>query len=62
MNKNLKIRIKEKHRPWFKFKSVSRNNTGDRTELQEQYRAVSKEMKTDIRRELIELKSNLAKK
>ena len=61
MNKNLKDRIKEKHRLWFKFKSVSRKNATDRTELHEQYRAVSKELKTDIRREVVEFESNLAK-
>ena len=61
MNKDLKKRIKEKHRLWFKFKSVSRSNAGNRTELQEQYRAVSKELKTDIRKEVIEFESNLAK-
>ena len=52
---------KEKHRLWFKFKSVSRKNAGDRTELQEQYRAVSKELKTDIKREVIGFENNLAK-
>ena len=36
MNKNLKDRIKEKHRLWFKLKSVSRKNATDRTELHEQ--------------------------
>ena len=37
--------------------SLSRRNPGDRTELQEQYRAVSKELKKDIRREVIEFES-----
>ena len=32
-----------------------------RTELHEQYRAVSKELKTDIRRGVVEFESNLAK-
>ena len=32
-----------------------------RTELHEQYRAVSKELKADIRREVVEFESNLAK-
>ena len=61
MNADLKKLIKEKHCLWFKFKSVSHKNAGDRTELQEQYRAVSKELKTDIKREVIGFKSNLAK-
>ena len=61
MNKDLKKRIKEKHNLWFKLKSVSRNNAGDRTELQKQYRAVSKELKTDIKREVTGFESNLAK-
>ena len=61
MNKDLKKRIKEKHRLWFKFKSFSSSNAGDRTELQEHNRAVSRELKTDIRREVIELESKIAK-
>ena len=48
MNKDLKKRIKEKQRLWFKLKYVSRNNVGNRTELKEQYRPVSKKLKTDI--------------
>ena len=61
MNKDLKKRIKEKHRPWFKFKYFSPSNAGYRTELQEQYRTVSKELKPDISREIIKFESNLAK-
>ena len=52
MNSDLKKRIKEKSHLWFKLKSVSRNNAGDRTELQGQYRAVSKKLKTDTRSEI----------
>ena len=43
------------------MKSFSRSNAGNRTELKEQYRAVIKELKTDLRKEVIEFESNLAK-
>ena len=53
MNKDYKNRIKEKHLLWFKFKSASSKKARDRTELHEQYRKVSKELKTDIRKFLM---------
>ena len=44
-----------------KFKSASSKKARDRTELHEQYRKVSKELKTYIRKEVIKFESNLAK-
>ena len=55
---DLKKRKKENYHLWFKLKSFSRNNAGDRTELQEQHRAMSKELKTGIRREVSGFESN----
>ena len=59
MNKDLENRIKEKHRLRFKFISASSKKARDTAELHEQYRKVSKELKTDIRNEVIKFGSNL---
>ena len=61
MNKDLKKPIKDKHHLLLKLKYVSCNNATDRTKLQEQYKDVSKELKTDIKIEVSGFESNLAK-
>ena len=53
INKKIKTLAKEKRRLWFKFKSFANKNVSDGVEFQKQYRAVSKELKTDIKRRLL---------